>query len=140
MTTAPPSTASTATQTLSGSGQPSSFPKLISRVRSGVVRIEVTTCDVKGVGTGLILGPRLVATVGHVVDGASSIDVKRSGRVMATGQVIGTDADRDLALIRTSKPLKGYHFKFADRAPQLGESVAALGYPLGLPLTVTRGR
>jgi S1-C subfamily serine protease len=119
--------------------QPVSFPKLVARVRSGVVRIEATTCDSRSIGTGLILESRLVATVEHVVDQAATIQIKRGGKVLASGTIIGTDADRDLALIRTSAPVRGYHFTFAERAPQLGEAVAALGYPLGLPLTVTRG-
>jgi hypothetical protein len=33
----------------------------------------------------------------------------------------------------------GYHFTISPREPRLAEDVAALGFPLGLPLTVTRG-
>lgn len=104
-----------------------------------MVRIEITTCAKAGVGTGIVVGPRLVATVEHVIDQASSVTIKRNGRILASGTVIGADPGRDLALVRTSKPIKGYRFRLADRAPELGEAVAALGYPLGLPLTVTRG-
>jgi S1-C subfamily serine protease len=116
-----------------------SFPKLVSRVRSGVVRIEVNTCAIQSVGTGMLITPRLVATVEHVVEDAATIAVKRNGKLLATGTVIGTDPDRDLALLQLSTPVTGYRFAFAARAPQLGEAVAALGFPLGLPLTVTRG-
>src|SRR5262245_27711798 len=50
----------------------SSFPELVKRVRSGVVRIEADTCDLHSIGTGVILEPRLVATVEHVVDQAAT--------------------------------------------------------------------
>lgn len=53
--------------------------------------------------------------------------------------MIGLDKDRDLALLRLEKPVAGYRFRFTSRAPRLAEDVAAVGYPLGLPLTVTRG-
>jgi S1-C subfamily serine protease len=120
-----------------------SLADVVQRVKSGVVRIEVAVCDggmtTQGVGTGLLVGPRLVATVEHVVDGAGRIVVKQNGRELATATVIGADATRDLALLRLAQPVHGYVFKLADRAPRLGVDVAALGFPLGLPLTLTRG-
>lgn len=132
-TSAPPP-ASTATQPL-----PASLADLVAKVRSGVLRIEVTACDYSGLGTGFLLGPRLVATVEHVVDGAVSITLKRNGSVVGSATVIGEDPARDLALLRTDLPIAGYQFKLAARAPRLGEEVAALGFPLGLPLSVTKG-
>jgi S1-C subfamily serine protease len=117
----------------------SGFPSLIARVKSGVIRIETSACDASYVGTGILIGPRLVATVEHVVEGSSSIALKRNGRVIGRGTVIGVDPTRDVALVRSDRPITGYEFSFATRAPLLGESVAAIGYPLGLPLTVTRG-
>jgi S1-C subfamily serine protease len=83
--------------------------------------------------------PHLVATVQHVVDGAQTIKLKRNGKLLGTATVIGSDRDRDLALLRTKKAITGYDFGFAGKAPRLGEDVAAIGFPLGLPLTVTKG-
>jgi S1-C subfamily serine protease len=120
-----------------------SLADVVQRVKSGVMRIEVTVCDGgtvgKGVGTGFLVAPRLVATVQHVIDSAGRIVVKRNGRELATATVIGSDATRDLALLRLAKPIRGYRFTLANTAPQLGVEVAALGFPLGLPLTLTRG-
>ncbi|HZQ66259.1 MAG TPA: S1C family serine protease [Gaiellaceae bacterium] len=130
------------TPAASTSSAPSSdaFPNVVARVRSGVVRIETRLCgDQAAIGTGLIIGPRLVATVEHVVDSAAGITIKRAGKTLASGSVIGTDPARDLALLRTSVPVRGYRFRLAARPPRLGESVAAMGYPFGLPLSVTRG-
>ena len=113
---------------------------MVKQVRSGVVRVLTTTCDANVSGTGIIVAAHLVVTVEHVVDGASSIKLQRDGHTLATAaQVIGVDTDRDLALLRVKQPLSGYVLHFAARAPLLGEEVAALGYPLGLPLSVTRG-
>lgn len=80
-----------------------------------------------------------MATVEHVVDGAASIGIKQHGKVVATGTVIGEDPVRDVALIRASAPIPGHVFRLSNREPELGESVAALGFPLGLPLSLTKG-
>jgi serine protease Do len=116
-----------------------SFSDVIDRVKSGVIRIEARGCGGPSVGTGFLVKPNLVATVEHVVDGATKITLKRNGRFLATARIIGLDRDRDLALLKTGAPIKGYFFGFADAAPRLGEDVGAIGFPLGLPLTVTQG-
>ena len=116
-----------------------SFADLVAHTRSGVVEIDVDTCDGSASGTGFLIGPRLVATVDHVVDGATSITLKRNGGYLTGATVVGWDPVRDLALLRTAQPINGYRFKLASRAPRIGEQVAALGFPLGLPLTFTRG-
>jgi hypothetical protein len=77
--------------------------------------------------------------VEHVVDGAQKITLLRNGTSLGKATVIGSDPARDLALLRTTRPIAGYKFVFADRAPALGEDVIALGFPFGLPLTVTKG-
>jgi S1-C subfamily serine protease len=116
-----------------------SFADLVQRIEGGVIRIEVTACDGQAIGTGFLIKPNLVATVEHVVDGATSIKLKRNGKLLGTATVVGEDKDRDLALLKTSGRISGYDFGFAGKAPRLGEDVAAIGFPLGLPLTVTKG-
>lgn len=113
--------------------------QLVAKVKTGIIRIQTTTCNEQLVGTGFLVGPRLVATVEHVVDGAAAIVLKRQGRVLETAKVIGEDPTRDLALLETKKPISGYQFALATRSPRLAENVVALGFPLGLPLTVTEG-
>jgi S1-C subfamily serine protease len=131
---------SSLTSATASTGVPAvSFPDLIDRIRSGVVRIEVRACDHKEIGTGILLDSHHVATVEHVVDAAGVIQIKRGGKLLATATVVGTDKARDLSLLRTSTPISGYRFQLTAREPRLGASIAALGYPLGLPLTVTRG-
>src|SRR5579885_635393 len=96
--------------TVTASSAVRSFPTFVGSVRSGVIRIQTTTCDSQEVGTGFLLSPRLVATVEHVVDGATRVVLKQDGAVVATGTVIGADQARDVALVRTSKPIRGYVF------------------------------
>lgn len=119
--------------------KPLSLRALVAKLRSGVVRIEVDTCDEQVQGTGFLLGPRLVATVEHVIDGAVAIRLLRSGKLVGTATVIGSDSARDLALLRTSRPIRGNGFSLDNRLPALGEDVAVLGFPLGLPLSVSKG-
>jgi len=127
------------TTTTQAAAQAHSFADVVASVRSGVIRIETNTCDGRAVGTGILLSPRLVATVQHVVDGATSITLKRNGQVVGQGTVVGSDPARDVALVRSDRPISGHRFTLATRAPRLGEDVAAIGFPLALPLTVTRG-
>src|SRR4051794_32062060 len=84
---------------------PRVLPDLVSSVRSGVIRIEVAGCGERAVGTGFLIGPRLVATVEHVVEGAAAIELRGRGGRLGTATVTGADAARDLALLRTKRPL-----------------------------------
>ena len=53
--------------------------------------------------------------------------------------MIGSDPTRDVALVRSNAPIIGYDFHFSAGPLALGQDVAAIGFPFGLPLTVTRG-
>ena len=130
------------TQTIvdrSPTGATHTLAALVKTTRSGIVRITTSGCGTQDVGTGFLVGRDLVATAEHVIDDASSIRLAQGGKVRATGVVIGDDPARDVALVRANKPLSGYVFHLASQTPALGGSVAALGFPLGLPLTVTQG-
>ena len=127
----------TKTRTSTASADP--LAALVATTRSGVIRIEANGCGTQDIGTGFLVGPQLVATVEHVVDGATTIKLVRQGNTVATGTVIGADSVRDLALVHSNKRLPGYVFELASTAPALGVPVAALGFPLGLPLSVSQG-
>lgn len=123
----------------SGSPSPAAdFAALYKDVSDGVVRIETVSCDGLGVGSGFLVGPDLVATVDHVVDGSVSIALKTDAGT-TSGVVVGYDRQRDLALVRSARPLSGHTFSFAPGQPDVGTRVAAIGYPLGEPITMTQG-
>jgi hypothetical protein len=115
-----------------------SFSGLYARQQSGVVRIETIGCSGGGLGTGFLVTSRYVLTVAHVVDQSVVISL-RDGAQRATGVIVGFDQSRDLALVRADRALSGYNFKLSARLPAVGDEVAAIGFPIGDPITFTRG-
>lgn len=81
----------------------------------------------------------VVLTNAHVVEGSADPEVKlANGRVLRS-QVLAADADRDLALL--SVPVRGVPTVRIGSSKDLrvGDTVLAIGAPLGLEHTVTRG-
>ena len=115
-----------------------SFATLYQQDSDGVVRIDTVSCGGQGVGTGFLLSPTLVATVNHVIDQAAVISLEANGQ-HTTGTVIGADPATDLALVQTAQPLPGHVFSLATAPPPVGTRVAAIGFPLGQPITFTQG-
>lgn len=114
------------------------FATIYAEQQSGVVRIETLSCSSQGIGTGFLLSPTLIATVNHVIDQSVVVSLV-DGDQRTTGTVIGSDPVRDLALIRAATPLTGHHFTFASSSPKIGDQVAAIGFPIGNPITLTHG-
>ncbi|OMQ16341.1 hypothetical protein A7K94_0203195 [Modestobacter sp. VKM Ac-2676] len=107
-------------------------------VRSGVVRLEVAGCGAAAIGSGFALSDDLVATAAHVVEGGQVIRVIQ-GTTATAGQVIGIDRGADVALVRTTVPLSGHVFRLAPGSPEVGDEIAALGFPEGQPLSFNTG-
>ena len=102
----------------------------------GVVSIETDS----GVGSGFFLTPGcLVVTNNHVVNGADTIVVRTSTKKLLVGRIVEHDATRDLALLTVG--MHGCHYlKLGDPDHErLGQEVYAIGNPLGLSNTVTKG-
>lgn len=94
-------------------------------------------------GSGFIISPDgYIVTNNHVVEGAEVIRVtmgEKSRDKSYTAEVIGTDPDTDLALLKIeAKDLPSLKFGNSD-ALEVGEWVLAIGNPLGLDHTVTAG-
>jgi S1-C subfamily serine protease len=101
-----------------------------------VVAIET---DQGTAGAGFFAGPKChVITNGHVVSGASTIVLKTSQRRLYLGQVLATDSERDLAIL-TTNAAECSSLELDDTNPGVGTEVFAVGNPLGLEGTVTRG-
>ncbi len=99
------------------------------------------TVKLKSVGSGVIVGKEgLIVTNAHVVHRATTIyAVLRDGTV-AEAKVVRVNTLDDLALIRIepAKPLRAV--RFADvKTLMIGETVVAIGNPLGLENSVTTG-
>ncbi|MFB6165418.1 MAG: S1C family serine protease [Haloarculaceae archaeon] len=82
----------------------------------------------------------IVVTNQHVVRDASSVDVRSSAGEWHTGEVVGTDAYTDLAVVAVGDlPADAAALAFAEDDPVPGRPVAALGTPLGLEGSISRG-
>lgn len=114
------------------------FSDAYEKTNSGVVRIASVRCQGQSVGSGFLLGRDLVLTAAHVVDGSSSLSV-RAGKQVTGAELVGIDDEIDVALLRLESPVDGHVFEWAVADPRVGDSVAAIGYPLGQPLTMTQG-
>lgn len=117
---------------------PADFASLFANVRSGVVKIQASTCDGTGVGSGFLVGPHRVVTAAHVVEGAASVVVSNAGDAIPA-TVIGVDAEYDLAVLEVSSAMTGHVFDLETSITSPGSAVAVIGHPLGDPLTITQG-
>jgi serine protease Do len=95
---------------------------------------------ITGEGSGFFISADGYAvTNNHVVDHAKSVQVTADDGSIYTAKVVGTDGKTDLALIKVDGKSDFPFVKFADRAPQVGDWVVAVGNPFGLGGTVTAG-
>lgn len=136
--TATPSQSPSPSPTASTEAVPKSWPEVVAQVQSGVGQFSVTTCDSSYTGTGFLVGPDLVVTAAHMVRDASAISIS-FGRTSVNAKALGINELADLALVRTETPVQGHRFQFRTAEPPIGTDVAALGFPLGKPFTLTRG-
>ena len=102
----------------------------------GVVSIETDS----GVGSGFfVTSGCLVVTNNHVVSGADTIVIKTSSKKLFVGQVLEHDAKRDLAILSIGAHVC-HQLQLGDPdRTTLGQDVYAIGNPLGLSNTVTKG-
>jgi serine protease Do len=99
---------------------------------------EVYTAQ--SLGSGVLISPDgIVVTNEHVIEGAAEIKARFSDGKTEEAEVIGSDADADLAVLRV--PARGRSFlPLAEKDDaMIGETVIAIGNPLGLEGTVTVG-
>lgn len=96
---------------------------------------------VEGLGSGVIIDPSgLIVTNDHVIRGASEIHVVLADGRQLDAEVIGSDADTDLAVLKVSSRAPLPAARLGTSADlMIGESVIAIGSPLGLKKTVTVG-
>jgi len=140
-------------QAATGTGTPCSepIPDIYDRVSPAVVSItarsinpyEPTERVSRVAGSGVIFDASgLVLTNSHVVFGRQSAMVTLDDGTSVPAELVGTDAIFDLAVLRIpsrpSGPLPVAILGSSERV-RVGEEVLAIGNPLGLEQTLTRG-
>jgi S1-C subfamily serine protease len=97
---------------------------------------------IPGLGSGAIISKDgLVVTNYHVVADVSELAVTTNDNQIFSAQVLGTDEEHDIALLRIESERKDFpalSFGDSDKV-KVGEMVFAVGNPFGLSGTVTQG-
>lgn len=110
-------------------------------VSPSIVEISATSTSGESTGSGVIItsGGEIV-TNNHVIAGADQVKVRTSDGKTYTASVVGTDPDKDLALIKVqgASGLKPASLGNSDNL-KVGDQVVAIGSPEGLTGTVTSG-
>ena len=94
-----------------------------------------------GLGSGVIIDAHegLIITNNHVIDGADEITVTLEDRRRLEAELVGTDPDTDIALLKIDADnLRELRLARAGEA-KVGDYVIAVGNPFGLSSTVTSG-
>ena len=120
---------------------PDEYEQLYERTIPSVVSIYVRPEDGRGgAGSGFVYDDAHVVTNQHVVGDAESVELRFGDGSWATGAVVGTDVYTDLAIVRAENlPDDVESLTVATRNPAPGQPVAALGNPMGLDGSITRG-
>ncbi|RUO56415.1 DegQ family serine endoprotease [Pseudidiomarina homiensis] len=105
-------------------------------------REQVQERPFRGLGSGVIIDAEngYVVTNNHVIDGASEILVTLKDGEQYDAEVIGTDANSDIALLKIKNGKDLTEIEIGRSADlRVGDFVVAIGNPFGLGQTVTSG-
>ena len=117
---------------------------IYKKVNPSVVSVISTTPEGTGSGSGVIMSKDgYIITNNHVVDGAQSVSVQLSDGTSLDAEIIGTDEQTDLAVIKVTptSDLTAAEFGDSDEL-EPGEYAYAIGSPGGVQFanTITGGR
>lgn len=125
---------------------PSDLTPLYQRVNPGVVNIRIEVSEGpftgQGAGSGFVLDDEgHIVTNNHVVATADRVIVVFYDGIEAEAEVIGTDADSDLAVVRVDEMPEGVHPLSVGDSDQVqaGDWVVAIGNPFGQQSSMTTG-
>ncbi|WDT72845.1 MAG: trypsin-like peptidase domain-containing protein [Candidatus Manganitrophus sp.] len=127
-----------------------SVPEVFARVAPAVVFITATSIDpfhlidrvTHTEGSGIIIDSSgIILTSAHIVYNRQSVQVSLEDGSLLPAKLVGADPVFDLAVIQVMPPegrLPSAPLGDSDRV-RVGEEVIAIGNPLGLDQTITRG-
>ena len=124
-------------------GVPADLVGAAARALPGVVSVQVRMDAGRASGSGFVFDDRgHIVTNNHVVGSATggAVSVVGSDGRRLTAEVVGTDPNSDIAVLRVTPSAALRPLDRADlSATRVGEPVLAVGSPLGLSGTVTAG-
>ncbi|MSS74309.1 trypsin-like serine protease [Candidatus Pacearchaeota archaeon] len=107
-------------------------------IESSVKKVVTIATDISA-GTGFAVGQDgYILTNHHVISGSNIIQVQTYDDKIYTAELIGSDASKDLAVLKINYNMDGFELANSDEVV-VGQKVIAIGNPLGLSFTVTEG-
>ena len=118
-----------------------SLPDMAEAVRPSVVSIETRSSAHRTGGSGVVISEDgLILTNHHVIEDADEIEVTFHNGESEEAEVVEEEPDLDLAVIKLTDPVTVTPAKLGDSSKlRVGETVVAIGSPLGLEGSVTAG-
>jgi putative serine protease PepD len=122
---------------------PESIAAIASRVLPSVVSISTRSRSGAGTGTGFVIrSDGYILTNNHVVENVvrgGTLNVSFNDGKVVRGKIVGVNPAYDLAVIKVTRTgVPALQFGNSDTV-QVGDTVIAIGSPLGLSGTVTSG-
>lgn len=156
-----PANGSQSQETIVVDRDPNLIVNIVDRVGPSIVAIQTEVLGVdyfgraqlgQSAGSGVIFDRRndelLLLTNQHVVEAATAIQVTFEDGVIVPAELLGSDAETDLAVLKLSRDQFDQPEKFDSISPvpfgnsaevRTGEIAIAIGNPLGLGNSVTQG-
>lgn len=121
----------------------STITETYKKISTGCVGIYATSGDTGSVGSGVVYkedkGVYYVVTNHHVIEGMRTVRIYRGGSKYFKASVVGSDPKNDIAVLTFSLDLFGGEdvyihdiFNYDDEIVSVGQTVMAIGCPLGL--------
>jgi putative serine protease PepD len=128
---------------VAGTRSADSVAGIARRVLPSVVAIKVTGANEEGTGSGFVIDPAgYILTNNHVVEvaaGGGTITIVYSDGSQNTAKIVGRDASYDLAVVKADTGDRAALPLGDSDSVVVGDTVIAIGAPLGLQGTVTTG-
>jgi S1-C subfamily serine protease len=116
------------------------WDRAVAKVRTATALVHNTGCGFRAAGSAVAIGANQLVTNRHVVQGARRLSIETTAGATLSVTSWSVSRTDDLALLRISKPVFVDPITIADQMVVPGDLLVVMGFPLGGPFTVGRGR
>jgi len=116
--------------------------EIYQQVNPGIVAIRTLSEEGGGLGSGFVIDKEgHIVTNYHVVRDSTELEIDFPSGFKVRGEILGTDPDSDIAVLKVDAPSDQLvPLPMADSdSVQVGQTVIAIGNPLGYESTMTAG-